>query len=78
MIKEESITVSFEINFSNLDKYLWGGAAERWNDANENIRENVWERISDLINDSGFISITTLNDTIWFDCDDLFYPEEDQ
>lgn len=61
-------------DYSELDNKLWGGAADKWHDATDETKEIIWNTIQDI---EEFDSLTQINDYIWFDCDELFYPEED-
>lgn len=72
-----SIKFSTEINsYNDLDDILWGGAREKWNDATDDMKETVWCILEDCMQ-GNFNSLTDINDIIWFDCDDIFYPEDD-
>jgi len=65
----------FDIDTFNF----WAGAEDRMNDATDEQREAVDERLQELFEDSGDIPTETeINDVVWFECDDIFYPEEEQ
>ena len=79
MIDNEVIEFKSDCTFYGLDDELWCGAKERWMDADYETRCAVWDRIKewcDAVSDGGsdLPSITQINDIIWFECDDLFYP----
>lgn len=65
------------VDVNDLEYELWCGAQERWEAADEDTREAVFERICDWTEDEEEVDMTTVNDLIWFECDDLFFPEED-
>ena len=65
------------VDVNDLEYELWCGAQERWEAADEDTREAVFERICDWTEDEEEVDMTTVNDIIWFECDDLFFPEED-
>lgn len=62
----------------DLSNLLWSGAKDRWNDATDEQRQQVWDRIEDFFYDSENNPPTTteINDIIWFECDDIFFPNE--
>ncbi len=64
---------TFDIN--DLGDLLWGGASERWDDATDEQREAVFERILDYFYDE--VEDTSINDFVWFDCDDIFFAEDE-
>lgn len=78
-MRNDSITVTTEINIVSIGDELWSGARDRWNDADLETQEAVWNRIQDYCEcmEGEPVSMTTINDLVWFDCDDLFYPETD-
>lgn len=66
--------VKKDIDMYDLDDLLWSGARDRWVDATDDQKESVWERLNDWL--SGDIpSETEVNDIVWFECDDIFFPE---
>lgn len=73
-----TIVYTDEVGFESFGDMLWSGARERWNDADEQTRELVWNRVEEWANhimECGDVpSSTRINDLVWFDCDDLFYP----
>ena len=77
-VSSECIEFKNDCTFYGLVDELWSGAKERWQEANEATRIAVWDRVRDWIDavscDGELPSMTEINDLIWFDCDDLFYP----
>lgn len=73
-----NVKQTFTLDVDNLGEHLWSGARDRWNDADDDTREAVFERILDWFESDEEIELTTVNDAIWFDCDDLFFPEEEE
>lgn len=55
---------------------FWGGAKARMDDATEEQRQLVYARIEDAFVDD-FPTETDVNDLVWFECDGIFYPEEE-
>jgi len=78
MRDNEVIEFKNDCTFYGLGDELWSGAKERWNEADYETRELVWDRVkewADTVSCDGELpSITQINDIIWFECDDLFYP----
>lgn len=58
------------------DFEFWGGAKARVDDATEEQRQLVFARLEDVFVDD-FPTETDVNDYVWFECDDIFYPEEE-
>lgn len=58
------------------DFEFWGGAKARMDDATEEQRQLVCARLEDVFVDD-FPTETDVNDFVWFECDDIFYPEEE-
>lgn len=56
---------------------FWGGAKARVDDATEEQRQLVFARLEDVFLDD-FPTETDVNDYVWFECDDIFYPEEEE
>lgn len=46
-------------------------------DATEEQRQLVYARIEDAFVDD-FPTKTDVNDLVWFECDDIFFPEEEE
>lgn len=71
-------TVSFTTTI-DLDCFeFWSGAKARMDDATDEQREEVFGRIAEFCDCSGEVTETAINDLVWFDCDDIFYPDEDE
>ena len=68
--------VKNDIDKNDLDDLLWSGARDRWIDATDEQKEEVWSRLEDWFYDE-VPTMTEVNDTIWFECDDIFFPEEE-
>ena len=68
-----------EIDINDLDDFFWSGARDRWNDATDNQKEEVWNRIQECADcrENDLLSDTEINDLVWFECDDIFYREDD-
>ena len=78
-MKDDSLEVKRELSFYDLDDFLWSGARDRWNDATDEQKEMVWDRILEIFayGDESIPSETEINDLVWFECDDIFFPKED-
>jgi hypothetical protein len=72
--------VKTEIDINDLDRLLWSGAADRWENATDEQRERVWEAIVDIFCDNAdeYPDMTTINDFVWFECDDIFNDDEEE
>lgn len=67
--------VKKELTFDEMSDFLWGPARDLWNKATDEQREAVW----DMLEDTFYNEIpdeTTVNDIVWHDCDEYFFPEE--
>lgn len=77
-VTSECIEFKNDCTFYGLVDELWSGAKEKWQEADESTRIAVWDRVKDWIDsvsyDGHIPTITQINDIIWFECDDLFYP----
>lgn len=77
-VMSECIEFKSDCTFYGLVDELWSGAKERWKEADEETRIAVWDRVKDWVDavscDGHIPTITQINDIIWFECDDLFYP----
>ena len=71
-----SIEVKQEITFDELTDLLWGGARDRWVAASDEQRDQVWSLLCDIFSDK-IPDLTTINDIIWFDCDDIFNEDDE-
>lgn len=78
-MKDRTLTVKTvkTVDVNDIGGELWSGAQDRWRDADDDTREAVFDRICDWTEDEEEVDMTTVNDLIWFDCDDLFYPDDE-
>lgn len=67
--------VKYEVDPENFE--FWGGAKARMDDATEEQRQLVCARLEDIFVDQ-IPTKTDVNDFVLFECDDIFYPEEDE
>lgn len=69
-----------DYDIDDLYKLLWSGAKDRWDDATDEQRQQVWDRITNSWYDdeANPPTMTDINDLIWFECDDIFFPEEEE
>ena len=74
-----SLTIKQEIEMNDLYNMLWGGAKSKWDSATDKQRAYVWSLLIDIFqyNEDKIPDITTINDFIWFDCEDIFDENED-
>lgn len=65
--------------YFDFDKFdFWSGAKDRIESATDEQKEQVKQRIEEYIDCCGEIPTeTAINDLVWFDCDDIFYPEDE-
>lgn len=67
--------VKKEITFDDMGDFLWGPAQEKWLNATDGQREEIWD-----ILESSFVDdipeATTVNDAVAYDFNDVFFPEE--
>lgn len=56
---------------------FWGWAKERMNNATDEQRQLVYARLEDVFVDD-FPTEGEVNDFVWFKCNDIFYPKEDE
>ena len=59
------------------DFEFWRGAKARMDDATEEQKQLVYARIDDVFVDD-FPTETDVNDLVWFGCDDIFFPDEEE
>lgn len=68
--------VKHELTFDEMADFLWGEAREKWVEATEDQRQMVW----DMLEDSFYNEVpedVTVNDAVAYDCDDIFFPEDE-
>lgn len=69
--------VKHEITFDEMPDFLWGTAREKWINASEEQRQAVWDMLEDsFVNE--IPEETTINDAVAYDCDDIFFPEDEE
>lgn len=71
--------VKTEIDINDLGLLLWGGAADRCENATDEQREHVWDVIVDIFCDNAgeYPDMTTINNFVLFECDDIFNDAEE-
>ena len=70
--------ITYETTIDPYEFEFWSGAKDRMDCATEEQREEVFARIEEWAECAGPITETTVNDWVWFECDDIFFPEEDE
>lgn len=68
-----------EVTGSELGNLLWSGAKEKWREATDAQRRLVLDRVEDCFeyDENKPVNLTSINDLIWFDCDDIFFKEDE-
>lgn len=62
---------------TDIDQFeFWSGAKSRMDDATDEQREEVFERIAEFCECAGEVDEYAINDLVWFECDDIFFPTE--
>ena len=56
---------------------FWGRARARMDEATEEQRQLVYARLEDVFVDD-FPTVGEVNDFVWFKCNDIFYPENEE
>lgn len=70
-------TITYKVT-QDLDNFeFWAGARDRMNDATNEQREQVFERIAEEFEYNEDITETDINDLVWFECDDIFFHEDE-
>lgn len=79
-MRDRTLTVKTvkTLDVNDIGNELWSGAQDRWRDADDDTREAVFDRICEWTADDEEVDMTTVNDLIWFECDDLFFPEDEE
>lgn len=57
---------------------FWAGAKDRMDDATEDQRQQVFERLAMLMKDGADWSETEVNDFVRFECDDIFFNDNEK
>lgn len=74
-MRTECLEFIGDCTFNSFGDELWSCAKEKWDEADDETREAVWDRIIEISECyDNPLPITQINDIIWFECDDLFYP----
>lgn len=74
------VTIKSEVYLPHFE--FWSGAKDRMDDATDDQRKQVFERISEYVSDL-WSNIhenpteTEINDLVWFECDDIFYADNE-
>lgn len=76
-------TISYVVSCDIWNFEFWAGAKDRMDYATPEQREAVYDRIKyyceTFDNLRGeFPTETDINDLVWFDCDDIFFPDESE
>lgn len=58
------------------DFQFWGLAKARMDDATEEQRQLVFARLEEMFVED-FPTVGEVNDFVWFKCNDIFYPKEE-
>lgn len=63
-----------------IDEFaFWGGARNRMDSATDEQKDRVDARLNDYFEENDKPPLDTeINDFVWFDCDDIFFPDEDE
>ena len=73
-----TIVYTNEVGFEQFGDMLWGVGRELWNEASEETRQLVWERVEEWVDclsyNKEIPSETEINDVVSFACGDLFFP----
>lgn len=70
-------TITYKVT-QDLDNFeFWAGARDRMNDATNEQREQVFERIVEELEHNEDATETDINNLVWFECDDIFFPEDE-
>ena len=71
-------TITYKVT-PDLDNFeFWAGARDRMSDATDKQREQVFERIVEEFDCNEDATETDINDLVWFYCDDIFFPEDEE
>ena len=71
--------MQYLVEFEPCSFEFWAGARGRMNDATDEQREAVYERIESTFDycNGDLPTETDINDLVWFECDDIFFPEDE-
>lgn len=78
----EQVTFATRCDFYSLEEHLWDSALDKWKAADLETRKKVWERVKwyadyILADYERPVDIGDINNMIWMECDDLFYPDSE-
>lgn len=68
--------VKRELTIDEMPDFLWGPAKEKWIDATDEQHEAVWDMLEESFANE-VPEETTVNDAVAYDCDDIFFPEDE-
>ncbi len=69
-------TITYTVT-ADIDRFeFWAGAKRHMDGATDEQREKVYERIAAYCEYAEDVSEESINDLVWFECDDIFFPEE--
>ena len=69
----------YKVEFDVDNFEFWSGARDRIEGANEDQKRAVQDRIEEYFEGCGEIPTDTqINDLVWFECDDIFYSDEEE
>lgn len=69
-------TITYTVT-TDIDQFeFWSGAKSRMDDATDEQREEVFERVGEFCECADEVTETVINDLVWFECDDIFFPEK--
>lgn len=67
----------YKVEFDIYKFKFWSGAKDRMDDATPEQIEKVKERIEDWLDQGEIPEEVQINDLVWFECDDIFFPEDE-
>lgn len=67
--------VKYELDPEDFE--FWGGAKAKMDGATEEQRQLVYARVDDAFVDD-FPTKTDVNNLVWLECDDIFFPEDEE
>ncbi len=68
------LVIKREYELDDLEYILWSGAKDKWISATDEQRERVLTLLGEIFENT-IPDLTTVNDVIWFECDNIFYDE---
>lgn len=67
----------YQVDFDINQFKFWSGAYDRVKELSYDRLQELGQLIEDVFCDCTPTD-TDINDFVWFDCDDFFYPDEDE